>query len=244
MIAGFKKGSYKWSTIAALLIFVVGCAALTDGKAEKEKTSAPELDEIVIEALVDDVSEIWLTSEGIYWKHITKFAKPGRHYGRNEPTLVNGKEWFPIWGMPKKERGIDTSKLYQLPVGALNFKAELSAVGKFRNAKGIERGSIGLRREKDAVVVTINDALPLGGSRWYRIRLYRTDEPLEVEKPVIVPDQRIVSKKSDTLPNIDHIKVKVYYTVILPELKSINSIVVGSVKSVNGVDSANIKSVN
>ncbi|MHC4150109.1 MAG: hypothetical protein ACYSR5_11560, partial [Planctomycetota bacterium] len=125
------------------------------------------------EALIDDLSEIWLTSEGIYWKHNTRYAKPGLHDGRNEPTLVNGKEWFPVWSRPDRERGIDTSKLYPMSIGKLNFNAELLAVGKARNAKGIERGSFGLRREKDAVIVTVDDRIPLYGSRWYRIRLYR-----------------------------------------------------------------------
>lgn len=139
-------------------------------------SSHASVNEIIIEALIDDVSEIWLTSEGIHWEHITRYAKPGLHDGRNEPTLINGKEWFPVWGQPEKERGVDTTERHPLPINTLNFNAELLAVGQHRNAKGIERGSIKLRREKHADVVTVDDRLPLSGSRWYRIRLYRTDE--------------------------------------------------------------------
>jgi len=74
----------------------------------RKKEGKKQVNEIIIEALIDDLSEIWLTSEGIYWKHNTRYAKPRLHDGRNEPTLVNGKEWFPVWSRPDRERGIDT----------------------------------------------------------------------------------------------------------------------------------------
>lgn len=133
-------------------------------------------EEIIVEVLVDDTSELWIEKDRIYWKNLSRYAKPGLHGWRNEPTWVNGKKWIPLWRHPEKDRGFDTSLPYYLPVGALNFKAELLTVGKIRDAKGIERGAISSRMEKGAFVVLAKDLH--GGPRWYKIRLYRTGQPV------------------------------------------------------------------
>lgn len=51
---------------------------------------------ITIEALIDGRSHLILRKNTAQWHHLD-FAAPGRHEFVNVPTLINGKEWFPIW---------------------------------------------------------------------------------------------------------------------------------------------------
>jgi len=150
-------------------------AKLASAKIEKDLADLVPpicLQEIVVEAMIDDNSDLWVTPQGIYWKHTGGFSKPGRHGGRNEPTWVNGKPWMPEWGKPQEPTGNDQSKPLPLPVGKVGFKFELQAVGTEKGCQGIEkRDPIRTRTEGEAFVVTIPDGQ--GGCRWYRFRLYR-----------------------------------------------------------------------
>lgn len=49
-----------------------------------------------VEALIDGRSQVILRANTAHWFHID-FAAPGRHAFQNEPTVINGVEWFPIW---------------------------------------------------------------------------------------------------------------------------------------------------
>lgn len=51
---------------------------------------------ITIEALIDGRSQLILRKNSAQWYHLD-FAAPGRHEFVNVPTLINGKEWFPVW---------------------------------------------------------------------------------------------------------------------------------------------------
>lgn len=127
--------------------------------------------ELVVEAFVDGSSEFWVTPKGVFWKSL-RVAKPGRHGGANEPTWINGRKWMPKWGKPGEERGFDETKPYPLPVGKLDFKLKLLAVGTKKGCQGIERRDpVSLRTRRGALVVSIPDHR--SGSRWYRFRLYR-----------------------------------------------------------------------
>jgi len=129
--------------------------------------------EIVVEALIDGDSELWVTPTGLYWKCVGKgVAKPGRHNGRNEPTYINGKRWMPEWGKPQESRGADQSKPLSLPIGNVNFKFELQAVGKEKGAQGIDdRDPVVTKMQGGAFVIHISDSQM--DPRWYRFRLYR-----------------------------------------------------------------------
>jgi hypothetical protein len=130
-----------------------------------------ELRELVVEALIDGDSELWITQKGIYWKELG-VAKPGRHDGRSEPTLVNGVKWFPQWGKPREERGFDTSALLPLPINDAKFAFEVIAVSVRPDRKEIERRDpVTIRTVKDAQVISIPDHQ--SGAMWYTIRLFR-----------------------------------------------------------------------
>jgi hypothetical protein len=129
--------------------------------------------EIVVEALIDGDSELWVTPSGLYWKCMGKdMAKPGRHKDKYEPTYVNNKRWMPEWGRPQESRGADQSKPLPLPIGNVNFKFELQAVGKEKGAQGIDdRDPVVAKMQGVAFVVHISDAQM--DPRWYRFRLHR-----------------------------------------------------------------------
>lgn len=51
---------------------------------------------ITVEALIDGRSQLILRKNTAQWHHFD-FAAPGRHEFVNLPTVINGKEWFPVW---------------------------------------------------------------------------------------------------------------------------------------------------
>ncbi|MGZ6546085.1 MAG: hypothetical protein ACXVEI_12290 [Actinomycetota bacterium] len=63
---------------------VTGAAAVTGGGV------------IQIQALVDGRSQLILQGDTAQWHHFD-FAAPGRELFANEPTIVNGTDWFPQW---------------------------------------------------------------------------------------------------------------------------------------------------
>ena len=44
-----------------------------------------------------------LTGGTARWHHIA-FAAPGVHDGQDNPTIINGTSWFPIWPQPGENR--------------------------------------------------------------------------------------------------------------------------------------------
>ena len=127
----------------------------------------PYVREILIEARIDGDTELWVTSKGIFWKN-GRWIKPG-------PIWVNGKSCVPEWGRPGEKRIPDTSKVYPMRIGKLDFRLRLLAVGETRKAEGIEtRSPIRLRRQRANLIVSIPDEEP--GARWYRFRLSRAGQ--------------------------------------------------------------------
>ena len=125
----------------------------------------PSAEGLLIEALIDGDTELWVTPTGISWRSLG-VAKPGRHGGRNEPTWVNGRKWMPIWGKPKEERGFDATRPYAVRVGSINLTLRLLAVGRERGAKGIERRSpVRTQRIGRTLVIMFPDKQ--AEPRWY-----------------------------------------------------------------------------
>ena len=56
-----------------------------------------------VRADIDGHSELILSGNSAKWYHID-FAAPGRLGGKNEPTIINGTEWFPVWPQPGENR--------------------------------------------------------------------------------------------------------------------------------------------
>lgn len=141
----------------------------------RHKTLTPEPPRdtsITLQAFIDGESTLHVSPTRIFWES-GNVAKPGRHNGANEPTLVNSKPWMPKWGKPQEDRGQDVTEALPLDVGPVeNLKLELLAVGTSREATGIEpRDPIETRVMNGEFLITIPDRQE--GPRWYKFRLYR-----------------------------------------------------------------------
>ncbi len=148
-------------------------AKLPNQKDANPQATASDTDTVLIEALIDGVSELVVSPTGISWRNY-RWAKPGRHNGRNEPTWVNGKAWKPKWKRPRVERGSDVTQELPLAIGKTSYKLEVLSIGRSRKARGTQnRGPIKARQRGKNFVVAINDAA--GSSAWYRFRLVRCD---------------------------------------------------------------------
>jgi hypothetical protein len=49
-----------------------------------------------VQALIDGKSQLVIQGNNVWWHHI-EAAAPGRHSGANDPTVLNGHNWFPSW---------------------------------------------------------------------------------------------------------------------------------------------------
>ena len=136
--------------------------------AAEDTALLPRPGEILIQAYVDGITELHVTTTGIYWVN-GMYAKPGRHDG-NWPTFINGQQWFPQWQKPNAARGVDWSAPFPIKVQTLDLDLELIAVGTERDAPGIEpRSPITVARHDEELIVTIPD--PEFGPRWYTFAL-------------------------------------------------------------------------
>jgi hypothetical protein len=57
----------------------------------------------VVSADIDGHSILTLQGKTARWFHLD-FAAPGRHGGKNLPTIINGANWFPKWPQPGENR--------------------------------------------------------------------------------------------------------------------------------------------
>ena len=147
-------------------------AAVKAVRADRGWLPAAGLKTIVIEALVDGDSQLWVTPRGLLWKSggVSKPGLPGRE---NEPTWVNGLRWMPVWNHPSAGRGRDETELLEFAIGPVDdLKLEVVAVAPERHVRRIDRRSpVTTERKGEALIVRIPDAQ--GGDRWYTLRLRR-----------------------------------------------------------------------
>lgn len=62
-------------------------------------TTSLAADTITIRALIDGTSRLHLQGDTAQWHHI-HFQAPGLFDGANEPTTINGFDWYPIFSSP------------------------------------------------------------------------------------------------------------------------------------------------
>jgi hypothetical protein len=59
-------------------------------------TATAAMQTLRVEALIDGRSQLIVRGNTAQWFHLD-WAAPGRHLFRNEPTVINGVSWFPVW---------------------------------------------------------------------------------------------------------------------------------------------------
>ena len=90
------------ATATAAMAFTAGAAHAQPpaaGHAPASRAKALALVSYDVRADIDGHSRLILTGGTARWHHIA-FAAPGVHAGQNNPTVINGTSWFPVWPHP------------------------------------------------------------------------------------------------------------------------------------------------
>jgi hypothetical protein len=122
----------------------------------------------VVRADIDGHSILTLSGKSARWFHID-FAAPGRHFGKNEPTIINGTKWFPTWPQPGENRDCHcfsstfTNVMPRVPKKAVvvSFKAVSC------------RDSCSIKYSDGALVIDFNDN-PSSSDAWYEVKVTLT----------------------------------------------------------------------
>jgi hypothetical protein len=118
-----------------------------------------------VRADIDGHSLLTLTSDTARWYQIA-FAAPGVHNGQNNPTIINGIQWFPIWPHPGENRDCHchsstfTGLTPPVPMDALaTYVVKVSC-----------RDSCSATYSDGTLVLDFNDD-PSGSDAWYEIKV-------------------------------------------------------------------------
>jgi hypothetical protein len=122
----------------------------------------------VVRADIDGHSILTLSGKYARWFHLD-FAAPGRHSGKNEPTIINGTKWFPTWPQPGENRDCHcfsstfTNVMPRVPKKAVvvSFKAVSC------------RDFCSIRYSHGALVIDFNDD-PSSSDAWYVVKVTLT----------------------------------------------------------------------
>ncbi len=131
--------------------------------------TSPATTEVSIRALIDGKSQINIQDNQLWWHHFDA-AAPGVRLGANEPTTVNGFDWFPIW--PFNDEGGDCdceSDKFDLSNAGLQLAndlelLELRVVNARDSATLIQSPLAG---NGYLSIIELDD--PSGGSTWYEV---------------------------------------------------------------------------
>ena len=79
--------------IVLISVAITLVPAAAHGAAREPET---QTDSITVEAYIDGRSQLILSGSSAQWHHFN-YAAPGRWRLADEPTIINGVEWFPTW---------------------------------------------------------------------------------------------------------------------------------------------------
>jgi len=119
----------------------------------------------VVRADIDGHSRLTLSGRSARWFHI-KNAAPGRHNGKNEPTIINGTKWFPVWPHPGENRDC---RCHSRAFDNVRPRVPLTAVAVFFKAVSC-RDSCSVRYSDGALVIDFNDN-PSPSDAWYEVKI-------------------------------------------------------------------------
>lgn len=124
----------------------------------------------VVRADIDGHSRLILSGRSARWFHID-FAAPGRHEGKNNPTIINGTKWFPMWPHTGENRDCHChSSTFRKVMPRVPQKAD----GFFFKAVSC-RDSCSVGYSDGVLVVDFNDN-PSFGDVWYKVKITLTVE--------------------------------------------------------------------
>lgn len=118
-----------------------------------------------VRADIDGHSILSISGNSAKWHHLD-FAAPGRLGGENEPTIINGAKWFPVWPHPGENRDCHCSSntfknvMPPLPSAAvLTFVQAVSC-----------RDSCSVSYDDGTLVIDFNDD-PSPSDAWYEVKV-------------------------------------------------------------------------
>jgi hypothetical protein len=123
----------------------------------------------LVRADIDGHSNLILSGQSAQWYNFD-YAVPGRHMGKNNPTIINGTKWYPKWppltpngNCNKCHSSIFTNVMPPVPqeVDAFYFRA-LSC-----------RDHCSARYSDGVLVLGFNDN-PSPGDAWYEVKVFLT----------------------------------------------------------------------
>jgi hypothetical protein len=137
-----------------------------------------QIEKIRIKALIDGRSQLILSENTAQWHHLD-YAAPGRHEFRNEPTVINGVDWFPVWPDIPNEENRDCDCFSDVFVGVdppLPF-AETDIVFNTIRSRNVTQIIQHPTKENDfELIIEFDDNAP-GGSDDYIAEIEFTSAP-------------------------------------------------------------------
>jgi hypothetical protein len=157
--------------IAALATGLVVSAKPVQGVSAASNVLSGPMRVITIEALIDGRSQLILRKNTAQWYHLD-FAAPGRHEFVNAPTLINGKEWFPVWPDAPDAENRDCycySNIFKGVKPALHHKSPLE-INVLQGRGVVSIVEYPSKANKYALVIEFDDN-PYGGPALYQIEI-------------------------------------------------------------------------
>jgi hypothetical protein len=97
--------------IVLVLLLLLGGVGAYRMKRRPGSTAAPQ-SVIRVQAYIDGLSRLRIRGNTAQWDHYL-FTAPGLHSRTPRPTIINGKEWFPVWIGASIYGGSDSSAVWQ-----------------------------------------------------------------------------------------------------------------------------------
>ncbi|MDR1156927.1 MAG: hypothetical protein LBK75_01265 [Oscillospiraceae bacterium] len=127
---------------------------------------------LTVRANIDMYSELKFGNGKIWWHHKTG-AAPGRHYGMDEPTIINGFSWMPWQGIPGElYEDIESAALLLKPSIGLDLDGAWELVGiNVSEARGSVTVSQYPSAENEYTGAVTFDDIRQFSDAWYEVQL-------------------------------------------------------------------------
>ncbi len=123
----------------------------------------------VVRADIDGHSVLTIRGRSARWFHID-YAAPGRHNGKNEPTIINGTKWFPSWPQPGQNYNCDC---HSSTFDKVMPRVPRNAVSVFVQAVSCRDTCSASYSDDGTLVIDFNDD-PSSSDAWYEVRVTLT----------------------------------------------------------------------
>jgi hypothetical protein len=131
-----------------------------------------------VQTLIDGRSRLNIQGSNVWWYHL-EAAAPGRHSGANDPTVLNGHNWYPTWpDVPDPENrdcGCYSSTYHNLSpaLASADIPIEVTVIspGPGERPDGTLVSVIEQPSASNDYTAVVEFDDPSGGSWWYNINI-------------------------------------------------------------------------